>query len=100
MVVVGAAGAGPLRRQERLQAPPLRVRQFVTFHARYMGAKTAIRTLGRHTLALQLRNEFAQEESGSATGLAARSDHQSGYRSGLSQEEKCPPSKARSRPQL
>jgi hypothetical protein len=50
MVVVGAAGAGPLRRQERLQAPPLRVRQFVTFHARYMGAKTAIRTLGRHTL--------------------------------------------------
>ena len=51
MVVVGAAGAGPLRRQERLQAPPLRVRQFVTFHARYMGAKTAIRTLCRHALA-------------------------------------------------
>jgi hypothetical protein len=57
MVVVGAAGAGPLRRQERLQAPPLRVRQLVTFHARYMGAKTAIRTLCRHTLALQLRSD-------------------------------------------
>jgi hypothetical protein len=52
MVVVGAAGAGPLRRQERLQAPPLRVRQLVTFHPRYMGAKTAIRTLCRHALAL------------------------------------------------
>jgi hypothetical protein len=52
MVVVGAAGAGPLRRQERLQAPPLRVRQLVTFHARYMGAKTAIRTLCTHGLAL------------------------------------------------
>ena len=40
MVVVGPARAGPFRRQQRFQTPPLRIRQCITFHIPNMGALT------------------------------------------------------------